>query len=1235
MSLYTLTVDLLAKTGSFERGMDKAERVAAQKAGQIQRTVTALGTAMGAALGTAALGAGAAVATWTKQVGQLAVEYERFAQLSGTSSQNFQRMAAGATTVGVAHEKLADILKDVQDKIGDFAQTGGGAMKDFFENIAPRVGVTAEQFRKLAGPDALGLYFKSLERANLSQTELTFYMEAIASDSAKLIPLLQNNSSGFKQWGEAAQAAGAIISKDTAKAMEDLRVVTQEAELAFLGIKVQVAEGVIPTLTKLNGLLHDPQAQDAMRSATNGVMEFGKAAFDAAAGFGDLVVKYTSWVKSQGFMPVDKQDSLENLKARQGALANSLKMWTTVFSDDAKEKVKRELAEVDQLIAAYPFRDVTSSVDSTARIAGAPLDYTSPLDPQKAEREKAQRAAEAAAKRQLDAVTSYNREAALAAATMRGPLAEAEAKHKQRLEELSAELQAGNIAQAAYNTLKDESTTALARTRAELDKQKGAPQVLLDTMSGELEMLGLIGPARERYRREMQNQHEMQQAINEANQAGAGIGADLADSLMAQARAAAQASIDVEQYASQLQGWADIGIYAVDDVADAMADFAASGMRDWGNLWDGMKDVAKQGLRDIARELLQQKLVIPIQTQIVNGLNGTGGLSLESVLGIFGGNGSAAGGQNVGNVASLLSKGQSTYGFQPGMASGAGGSALMGFGNNLATFTGGGTTGAAGAASGAAGAATGALGAVAAFAPYAALIAMGMQMAGSAYKDGFGLENQNKMDLLNRGHLASGGLLTPVMLDSMSLDYIGRALGMSSKTAAVFSGSSLLGKAFGRSAPKVTGQGLTGDYGFDGLAGQSYADVKQKGGWFRSDKKWTQYGALDPGIDRTFDMAARQVRGATTDLAKQLGVDLSGQLAGVKVSLGKLQLSADSAEAQQQLEAYLAGMQDRLFTEAVKAAGFGGQLDGYFESADVFSALSASIALAVGNADQLGRALNSMEIERVNKAVDYFQDLAGVAGTDLATQIQKVSGLLGNYATLMADVSTQLLTGDLSQYQSQALTIERTYRQQVKAANDYAKALGLSGARAEDLAKIEALRASNMGKLQAQIEADKKAINYGLSVSELSTLTDQEKLQETMRELERAVSGGDSSAAQAAAQAALGFGRNLYASGQDYSGLYGQVTGLIDGMKVGELDKAGVGMGQLADAIEALPDNFSRAVFDLVVDGRGQAETTAAIQQSNALLAQVVDRLDRIEATSSKAAASVSSSALRTALNAK
>lgn len=90
----------------------------------------------------------------------------------------------------------------------------------------------------------------------------------------------------------------------------------------------------------------------------------------------------------------------------------------------------------------------------------------------------------------------------------------------------------------------------------------------------------------------------------------------------------------------------------------------------------------------------------------------------------------------------------------------------------------------------------------------------------------------------------------------------------------------------------------------------------------------------------------------------------------------------------------------------------------------------------------------------------------------------------------------------------------------------------------------------------------------------------------------------------------------------------------MDRMKVGDLDKGGVGMGELADTIEALPDNFARAVFDLVVDKDGQAATTAAVQQSNTPLAQVVDGLDRIEAASSKTAAT-SSSASRTSLNAR
>lgn len=861
------------------------------------------------------------------------------------------------------------------------------------------------------------------------------------------------------------------------------------------------------------------------------------------------------------------------------------------------------------------------------------------------ESRKAAAAAERAGAKDRDAdaesIKRYQRQAAEAAGAMSGPLAEAMARHLNNMAQYNELLEKGAIAQADANVLMGESALAYAKVASEIEKALASPESLLATMDAEVAMLGKVGRARELSRRQMMNERDMRQELQKAVEAagskealalskGAASYEQYEQSMLAAAAASADLSIRVEEAAANVEAWAAVVVGGVSDAADAMADFVAGGMRDFDNLWDDLKDAAKRGLRDLAREFLQQKLVIPIQTQILNGMNGQGGgLNLQSLMGLFGGNGSAAGGQNLSTVAGLLSKGQGLFGF--GRSAGAAAGTLTGFGDvtSMAGMTGssfsgligGGSAGAgAGAGAGAAGSA-----AAAAAVPIIGWIVAGMMKNAQLFDQGWNIANGESW----AGKIATAGAVGLA-------DKGFRALGFNDKVASILSGSSIHAKLFGRQAPKVTGQGITGSYGFGGFDGQSYADIKAKGGLFRSDKKWTQFGALDPGIDRTFDMAARQVRGAATDLAKQLGVDLTQKLGSVRVDLGKLQLSADSTEAKAQLEAYLSDMTNRLYTEAVKAAGFGGQLDGYFESADVFTALSASIALAVGNADELGRALNGLEVDKVNKAVDYFQDLAGVAGTDLATQVQKVTGLLGNYASLMADVSTQLMTANLTQYQSQALSIERTYRQQVKSANDYAKALGLSGARAEDLAKIEALRATNMGKLQAQIDKDKKAMQYGLSISDLSPLTDQEKLGEAMKELERAVSGGDTSAAQAAAQAALGFGRNLYASGQDYNSLYGRVTGLIDGMKVGDLNQPdGTSMGALADAIEALPDNFSRAVFDLVVNNDAQTQTTAAVQQSNALLAEQNQLLRQLVSTTTQGVRNASSSALREALNAR
>jgi len=147
-----------------------------------------------AKLGTAATAAGVAFLAFSKLVGDNVNELKNQAAVANTSITNFKNMAFAAKSVGVEQDTLADILKDVNDKIGDFVQTGAGPMVDFFEKIGPMVGVTADNFKDLSGDQALKLYVDSLNSANLSQSDMVFYMEAIASDATKLLPLYADQS---------------------------------------------------------------------------------------------------------------------------------------------------------------------------------------------------------------------------------------------------------------------------------------------------------------------------------------------------------------------------------------------------------------------------------------------------------------------------------------------------------------------------------------------------------------------------------------------------------------------------------------------------------------------------------------------------------------------------------------------------------------------------------------------------------------------------------------------------------------------------------------------------------------------------------------------------------------------------------------------------------------------------------------------------------------------------------
>ena len=266
-SLGTLTLDLVAQTGGYVAGLDKAERQSEKWRRKVKKDVADVGKAFAAS----GVAAAAGIAAITVSTIKSAKEIQNFATIANTSEKEFQRISFAADRYGISQEKVADILKDTSDKVGDFLQTGAGPLADFFENIAPRVGVTADQFRDLSGKDALGLYVDSLEKANVSQNEMTFFMEAIASDATLLLPLLANNGSELNRLADNAEKFGAVLSDLDIQRLAEVATKTADMKLAFKGLSNEVALGALPAIEDLTDLLSDEQTIESAKTLANAI----------------------------------------------------------------------------------------------------------------------------------------------------------------------------------------------------------------------------------------------------------------------------------------------------------------------------------------------------------------------------------------------------------------------------------------------------------------------------------------------------------------------------------------------------------------------------------------------------------------------------------------------------------------------------------------------------------------------------------------------------------------------------------------------------------------------------------------------------------------------------------------------------------------------------------------------------------------------------------------------------
>ena len=231
VSAEQLNIILSARDKEFTKAMDRSQRRVEMFAKKSQKGLSKTGKSFDA-LGAAASRFGVALSTGAIITGaarmidnatMMAKELDNLSRMAGVGVERFQELAFASRTVGIEQEKLADILKDVNDKFGDYAVTGAGPLVDFFDNIAPKVGITQKAFEGLSSDKALGLYIKTLQEAGVNQQEMTFYMEALASDATALTPLFYNNAAAMDEMALSARDLGVVMDQSMIQGAVEMR----------------------------------------------------------------------------------------------------------------------------------------------------------------------------------------------------------------------------------------------------------------------------------------------------------------------------------------------------------------------------------------------------------------------------------------------------------------------------------------------------------------------------------------------------------------------------------------------------------------------------------------------------------------------------------------------------------------------------------------------------------------------------------------------------------------------------------------------------------------------------------------------------------------------------------------------------------------------------------------------------------------------------------------------------
>ena len=411
----------------------------------------------------------------------------------------------------------------------------------------------------------------------------------------------------------------------------------------------------------------------------------------------------------------------------------------------------------------------------------------------------------------------------------------------------------------------------------------------------------------------------------------------------------------------------------------------------------------------------------------------------------------------------------------------------------------------------------------------------------------------------------------------------------------------IINRAFGMGDTEVRATGTQGTFSGDSFTGSNYATMHQDGGWFRSDRDWTNTSAIDPATVSAWSTAFAGVKGSVAGMAASLG------LATDKISAYSKAVDIAAGTTAEQITALFTGMADDMALAAAPS------LAQFAKTGEVASTTLARLSgslqtvnMWLGTLDHTLLAVSLSGGDAASKLADAFGGLDAMATASKAyydlfwTDAERLSDTAINVAKGLALVG-QAMPATKDAFREVVTALDLTTD---AGRNTYAVMLAL----APEFAQVA--DAADTARQATQDMSDAMGKTVAGAFAELRDLVEAAE-----GDLVDAFNSAASALADTATRFASiqdifkGFAQSLAGAtgaGQSLAYLRGEFTRLSDLARLGDASAASsaVGVGdQLAAKIIATSGSRTQADLQLARLA-AQANATASIAEQQKTIAQ-------------------------------